>query len=110
VNVQDIQVTKYVDSSSPKLMLACCNGKHFPSALITMRKVGGTPVEHMKVKMEEVMITSVSAGGSQNEDLLTENILLNFAKVSVDYTPQKADSSAGVAIPFGWDIAGNSKE
>ncbi len=25
VNVQDIQVTKYVDSSSPKLMLACCN-------------------------------------------------------------------------------------
>jgi type VI secretion system secreted protein Hcp len=47
---------------------------------------------------------------SGDEDRLTENFTLNFAKVSVDYTPQKADGSADTAIPFGWDIAANSKE
>ena len=28
VNVQDLSFTKYVDMSSPDLMLSCCNGKH----------------------------------------------------------------------------------
>src|SRR5437763_13199723 len=69
VNVQDVSVTKYVDSSSPKLMLACCNGTHYANALLTVRKAGGdSPVEYIKIKMEEVFITSVSTGGSGGED------------------------------------------
>src|SRR5437763_13886343 len=69
VNVQDVSVTKYVDSSSPKLMLACCNGTHYANALLTVRKAGGdAPVEYIKIKMEEVFITSVSTGGSGGED------------------------------------------
>src|ERR687886_324578 len=52
VNVQDVQVTKYVDSSSPKLLLACCSGNHYPNALLTVRKAGGdSPVEYVKIKM-----------------------------------------------------------
>src|SRR6476661_440725 len=65
VNVQDVNVTKYIDSSSPKLMLSCCNGTHYANALLTVRKAGGSsPVEYVKIKMEEVLITSVSTGGS----------------------------------------------
>jgi len=110
VSVQDVTLSKFVDSSSPKLMLACCNGTHYPSAVLTVRKAGGKPVEYIKVKMEEILIAGVSTGGSYSEDRLTENIILNFAKVSMDYTPQKADGSADTAIPFAWDIAANSHE
>jgi type VI secretion system secreted protein Hcp len=110
VNVQDLQISKYVDSSSPKLMLACCNGTHYKDALITVRKAGGTPLEYIKVKLETVLISGLTTGGTPNEDRLTENVILNFAKVSVDYVPQKDDGSAGTAIPFAWDIAANSKE
>ena len=46
----------------------------------------------------------------RGEDRLTENVTLNFAKVNVDYTPQKADGSADTAIPFAWNIAANSNE
>jgi type VI secretion system secreted protein Hcp len=108
--VQDLSFTKYVDSSSPNLMLNCCNGKHLPDALLTVRKAGGNPVEYIKVKMETVMIAAVTTGGSGNEDRLTENVILNFAKVSVDYTPQDDKGAPGTPIPFGWDIAANSKE
>jgi len=80
VNVQDVTIAKYVDSSSPKLMLACCNGTHYASALLTVRKAGGTPVEYIKVTMETVMVTGISTGGSMSEDRLTENVILNFAK------------------------------
>ena len=110
VSVQDVTLSKFVDSSSPKLLLACCNGTHYPSAVLTVRKAGGKPVEYIKVKMEEILIAGVSTGGSYSEDRLTENIILNFAKVSMDYTPQKADGSADTAIPFAWDIAANSHE
>jgi type VI secretion system secreted protein Hcp len=111
VNVQDVTLSKFVDSSSPKLMLACCNGTHYPSALLTIRKAGGAAaVEYIKVKMETVMITGVGTGGSYSDDRLTENVILNFAKVSVDYTPQDDKGAPGTAIPFGWDIAANSKE
>ena len=110
VSVQDVTLSKFVDSSSPKLLLACCNGTHYPSAVLTVRKAGGKPVEYIKVKMEEILIAGVSTGGSYSEDRLTENIILNFAKVSMDYTPQKADGSADTAIPFAWDIAANSQE
>ena len=109
VNVQDLSVTKYIDKTSPDLMLAACNGKHFPDALLIVRKAGEKPVEYLKIKMTDVMITSVSTGGSGGEDRLTENVTVNFAKVKVEYTPQKQDGSADSTLSMGWDIAGNVK-
>lgn len=109
VNVQDLSITKYVDSASSPLLLAASNGKHYKEALLIVRKAGEKPLEYLKIKMEEVLITSVSTGGSGGEDRLTENVSLNFAKVSVDYTPQKDDGSPGTAIPYSWDIAANVK-
>jgi type VI secretion system secreted protein Hcp len=109
VNVQNVRVTKYVDSASPKLMKACCSGTHFDEALLTVRKAGGTPVEYIKIKMEQVFISSISTGGSGGEDRLTETVSLNFAKVNLDYTPQTAKGDKGTPIPFGWDIAANAE-
>jgi type VI secretion system secreted protein Hcp len=108
VNIQDLSFTKWVDSASPKLMLAACDGKHFKDATLVVRKAGEKPVEYIKIKMEEVLITSISTGGSGGEDRLTENVTLNFAKVSVDYVPQDDKGAAGTTIPMSWDIAANT--
>jgi type VI secretion system secreted protein Hcp len=110
VNVQDLSFTKYVDSATPKLMLACCNGKHYPEALLTVRKAGEKPVEYIKIKLSDLLVTAISTGGSGGEDRLTENVTLNFGKVHVDYTPQKPDGSPGTAIPMDWNIAENTRE
>jgi len=109
VNVQDLSITKYIDKSSTELMLAACNGKHFKDALLIVRKAGEKPLEYLKIKLTEVLITSVSTGGSGGEDRLTENISLNFAEVKVDYTPQKPDGSGDAALSMGWNIAKNIK-
>ena len=87
------------------------NGAHFDTALLTVRKAGGEkPVEYVTIKLQEVLITSVSTGGSGGDDRLTENVSLNFAKVKVEYLPQEAKGGKGTMIPFGWDIAGNNDE
>ena len=108
VSVQDLSITKYVDSASPAIMTYCCNGKQFATAKLTIRKAGGSaPVEYVILELKEVIVTSVSTGGSGGEDRLTENVSLNFAKFSYAYTPQDQKGAAGTKIPMTWDIAQN---
>ena len=109
VSVQDLSLTKYVDKSSPMLQLACCNGKHFKQALLTVRKAGEKPLEYLKITMKEVLITSISTGGSGGEDRLTENLTLNFAEFKTEYTPQKTDGTGDAAIEAAYNIAQNVK-
>ena len=109
VNVQDLSLTKYIDKSSPDLMLSCCNGKHIPKVQLTVRKAGENPLEYLIIKLEDVLIASVSTGGSGGEDQLTENVTLNFAKVDVEYTAQDAKGGAGDKPKMGWDIPANVK-
>jgi len=109
VNVQDLSVTKWVDKSSTALLLACCNGKHFPEMTLTVRKAGEKPLEYIVMIIKECLITSVSTGGSGGEDRLTENVSINFATVEATYTPQKPDGGADAVKRFGWDIPKNVK-
>jgi type VI secretion system secreted protein Hcp len=106
---QDVSFTHFIDKCSPNLMLACANGKHFSEALLTVRKAGEKPLEYLKITMTDLIITSVTTGGSGGEDRLTENVSLNFAKFKVEYTPQKKDGTGDAPITIGWDIAGNVK-
>ena len=109
VNVQDISFTKWVDKASPNLMMSACNGKHYKQALLTVRKAGENPLEYIKLSMKEVLVSSVSTGGSGGEDRLTENVTLNFAWFKVEYTPQKADGTGEPALEMAWNIAENIK-
>jgi type VI secretion system secreted protein Hcp len=108
VNVQDISFTKYIDKASPMLMTTCATGKHFKSADLVVRKAGGkAPVEYLKIHIEDIIVSSISTGGSGGEDRLTENVTLNFGRYKLDYTPQKADGSPDVAVLTGFDIQKN---
>lgn len=108
VSVQDLTFSKYVDKASSPLGLACCNGTHIPEAVLTVRKAGKTPLEMLIITMKECLITSISTGGSPEEDRLTESVTLNFAYVEMAYQPQKADGSKdGGAIELKWNIKEN---
>ncbi|HET9642417.1 MAG TPA: type VI secretion system tube protein Hcp [Burkholderiaceae bacterium] len=111
VNVQDLSFTKYIDSSTNALLDACCTGKHFDKATLTVRKAGGTPLEYIIITMTEVLVASVSTGGSGGEDRLTENVTLNFAKFKLSYQPQdEKGAKQGGTKDVTYDIAANSKE
>jgi type VI secretion system secreted protein Hcp len=107
--VQDFSFTKFVDLSTTDLMLNTLTGKHIPEAKFVVRKAGVEPLEFLKITFTDVLVTSVSTGGSGGEDRLTENITLNFAKVKVEYTKQDPDGKPGATKSFTWDIAGNKE-
>ncbi|TAH43467.1 MAG: type VI secretion system tube protein Hcp [Betaproteobacteria bacterium] len=107
VSVQDISITKYVDAATHALIKACCDGTHYPEAKLTVRKAGKEALEYIKLTMKEVIVTSVSTGGSGGEDRLTESISLNFAEFKLEYTPQNPDGTGGSAKEACWNIAKN---
>ncbi len=106
-NFQDVSVTKYVDKSSHALLKAVSAGQHVTSALLTVRKAGENPLEYVKLTMNECLISSISTGGSEGEDRLTENITINFGNFDYEYTPQKEDGSGDAVLPYGFNIKAN---
>jgi len=109
VQVQDLSFTHYVDASTPNLVKFCCSGKHFKEALLTVRKAGDKPLEYLKIKLVDVLISSISTGGSGGEDRLTESVTLNFGKFEVQYTPQIGTGGAAGTKSATWNIAANTE-
>lgn len=111
VNVQDLNLTKFVDKSTPELMLACSNGKHIPKAVLTVRKAGETPLDYLTITMEDLLVSSVSSGAEHdNDERQTENVTLNFTRVKVEYQEQdKSGGPKGGKVVYGWDIEKNKK-
>lgn len=105
--VEDLYFTHYVDCATHDLWQRVFNGKHVKEGTLTVRKAGGLPLDYFIIKMTDIVVTSIDAGGSVGEERLTENVTLNFSQVEIDYVPQKADGSADSAKKAGWDFRKN---
>jgi type VI secretion system secreted protein Hcp len=106
-NFQDISFTKYIDSSSTALMLACATGEPIGESILVVRKAGKEQEEYLTITLTDCLISSFSTGGSGGEDRLTENLSINFAKVNVVYKPQAAGGRVAGNKTFNYDIAAN---
>jgi type VI secretion system secreted protein Hcp len=103
---QDLTFVHLLDKSSPVLMQYCADGTHMPTAVLTSRKAGKGQQEYLVLTMNDVIITQVSHG-AQGSDRPTETVGLGFAKVSVEYKPQKEDGSLDAAVKGAYDLKAN---
>lgn len=107
---QDFHFTMHTSKASPDLFLACASGKHYPEATLIARKAGKDQQEYMKITFNDLLVSSFQAGGSNSSDVLpVDQVSLNFAKVKVEYKPQKADGTLDAAASAGWDLKANKK-
>ena len=98
--VSDLSITKYLDTSSPKLFEKCCEGAHIGGATLVMRKAGEKPLEFYKIKLEDVLISGVQNGGAGG-GVATELVSFSFASSLISSTDEKGSvtsvSSCGAA-------------
>ena len=106
-NFQDLSFTKYIDSATQALMGALAKGSHIDKVTLLVRKAGEGQHNYVQIDMKEVIVSSLSTGGSGGEDRLTENVTLNFAEVAFDYFKQDAKGAVASAGIFKWKIAEN---
>jgi type VI secretion system secreted protein Hcp len=103
---QDFSFTHKIDKASPVLMQACATGVHLKEATITHRKAGKGQQEYLIIKMNDVIITALTDADSSESDGM-ETVSLVFAKVDVEYKPQKADGSLDAGVHFKYDLKAN---
>ena len=109
VSVRDITIVKRVDKSTPVLIKQCCKGIHFKLAQLTVRKAGGDPLEYFKMKLHQVLISSITTGEVDQDGFMIETVGLNFAAFELEYDPQGGKGSGSGAVPAKWNIAKNSE-
>jgi len=103
---QNLSIVHNIDKASPLLLKACATGTHLKEATITHRKAGKGQQEFLIVKMNDVIITGVQHGGSGDLPA-SETVSLTFAKVDLEYRPQKPDGSLEAGIHFKYDLLAN---
>ncbi len=92
--LSDFSIVKYVDSASPKLFAGCCTGEHVPELNFAVRKAGETQLEYYKIKLTDVLISSVAPAGSAGGGNTMEQVSFSFGAAEI-YAAQQ-DPRGGI--------------
>jgi type VI secretion system secreted protein Hcp len=101
-----LDITKPIDSATPKLMLACVRGRPLDRAVLILRKRGQSPVEFYRIILENVFVTSVQNSGPSGGNP-SENLTLDYTRIGVEYFQITPKGAPGDRFEFAWDIANN---
>lgn len=107
VTFHDLTFTHHIDKATPSLMKACATGTHIKDATVTLRKSGKGQQDYLVITMNDVLVTSVSTSATAEGDTTFESVGLAFAKVDLEYKPQKPDGSLEPGIHFTYDLKTN---
>lgn len=109
VSFRDLTFTHAVDKATPNLMKACATGRHVPDATLSMHKAGGQLQDYLIVKMTDVLVTSAQTGIDAEQTGGLENVTLSFAKVVLEYKPQKPNGAFDTGVTFTWNLKTNTE-
>ncbi|MBM6400602.1 Hcp family type VI secretion system effector [Phycicoccus sonneratiae] len=100
---QDFVLTHHIDRASPLLLKACATGQHVKDATVTVRRPGGGQQEYLVITLGDVLVSGVSMGVSEDGST-HETVILSFARVDLEYRPQKPNGSLGTGVRFTHDL------
>jgi type VI secretion system secreted protein Hcp len=114
VQFNDFTVSKKTDSGSAGLFRTCCSGGHYGDVELILRRSGGEREKSgspfLVYKFKLVAVKSVNWNGSDGDDVPTEEVVFEYGAIQIEYTPQKADGSAGATDEQKWSRVKNAAE
>lgn len=105
VRCGDVLVVKELDSSTPKLIEAICDGTVFPKCTIDLCTSTGQSgrVPYFMWVLDNVHVTSYSVSGATSDgNVPTENISLNYEKIKWTYDKMGKDGNSQGKIEATW--------
>ena len=102
---EDLQCSKLLDKSGPKIAEAVCLGKVFPKVEIHCKSsaVNSGRETFYKYELKNVMVCSYSvSGGSQDKP--HESFSLNFEEIKVTYTEMNEKGEKKGDVAYGWKV------
>jgi type VI secretion system secreted protein Hcp len=108
VTMSDFNFTTKLSKASPKLFLKCAEGSHIKAAWLMAHRGAGKAADYfLKWTFSDLLISSYQTGAA--EDVPVDQVSFNFAKIEVEYKPQKPDGSFAAGFKAGWDAKTNKK-
>lgn len=92
-------IVKRVDSATTALMSALATNDVVKEAKLTLRRAGGEQEDFFIVTLKDARIVSIEHEGDASGQA-RETVGIAFAKVEVEYRPQKASGQRGGALTF----------
>ncbi len=109
--ISDLQITRLMDSSTPKLFIeSCCGTGKDVKIHLTKTGTGSGADVYMEYTLKNALISNYTVNASATETARpTEVLTISFVDVEVKYTPYDEDGNAEAAIAVGFNTAENSK-
>lgn len=92
--------------ASPTLFKHCCSGHHCKSAILYIRKAGGTPKDYYVWKFKDLVITGFELNCGVE---IVEKLTLVYTSLYCEYKPQDEKGELGSALKGGWDVKVNKE-
>jgi type VI secretion system secreted protein Hcp len=104
--VNELHVTKHLDSASTALMSALRNNEEIKKAVLVCRKAGKNQHEFVKITIQKARLTAldVGSGPPDNPADLIERLSFSFQRVTVEYVPQGDDGRPRGGMLFETEI------
>jgi type VI secretion system secreted protein Hcp len=102
--LRELTITKKIDRSSAKLLLAASTGGHIGRAWLTVRKPGQAQLEYVRILISDVLVTSVVEGAAKAGETPTEEVRFTFGKFDFEYRPQKPDGTPDGSVKSTYDV------
>jgi type VI secretion system secreted protein Hcp len=112
VRVQDFNVLKNIDASSPQIFRRSCDGSVLPQVEVTLQKQQNSDdkIPYLHLVFTNAYITSFQWNGSNgtSNDTPLEAISFVFEKCQVEYLTQQDDGTPGEPIATDWDVSADA--
>jgi type VI secretion system secreted protein Hcp len=105
----DVTVVARQSIASPALFLACAQGKHIATAVLTARRQGKVGLDYYAITFSDIVITAFHEVGSEGADDVSESVSFNYAKIKLEYHRQNATGALAAPVSAGWNVVNNKK-
>lgn len=108
---QDLVVMKTIDNATCDLNIKCAKGEHIPMIELELCLATGDKHCFMKYVLEDCIVTSISPGGSQSDEIKpTEQVSFAYGKIKWEYTPIDHTGAPGSSTDRTWSLEKNVQE
>jgi type VI secretion system secreted protein Hcp len=97
-----LNIMRGADAKSAELLQNLAQGKHYPSATLTIESGAGPTASKAVYKLEQVFVEALQQSGAG--DGVTESLSLVYAKIRWEFTDAAGNTQDG-----SWDLVANSK-
>lgn len=111
-NISEIQLSKYIDKTSPKLFEQTCVGKSIAKIEIHICQTGVDQISpYMQYTLSNVIVSHYMLTAQEHCETSPpqENFNLNFNKLEMKYIPYDEKHNPGSPIPSGYDLSLGTK-